>query len=180
MESYRQTIEKKVYPVLQKQLGIVNVQAVPRVKSITVGSGITAKAKDGRLQDIVVSTLSRITGQKPVLTKAKKSVSGFKVRENMIVGAKVTLRGRRMYDFMQKLINATLPRVRDFRGLSPKSVDARGNLSIGFKEHLSFPEIRSDEIEMMHGLQVVLTTNAATKERGLALFSALGFPFTQS
>jgi large subunit ribosomal protein L5 len=125
----------------------------------------------------VVSTLTRISGQKPVYRQAKKSISAFKIRQGMVVGVSVTLRGRRMYDFVDKLINVALARVRDFQGLEPDNVDQNGNLTIGFKEHIVFPEIHSDEIEQVHGLEVTITTNARTRERGLALFTYLGFPF---
>jgi len=122
----------------------------------------------------------RITGQKPVRTLAKKSISNFKIRKGSVVGMMVTLRGKKMYDFVSKLINISLPRIRDFRGLESKAVDAGGNLNIGFKEHVAFPEIKSDEVERIHGLQVTVVTSAKTKEEGLELLKLLGFPFQKA
>jgi large subunit ribosomal protein L5 len=129
------------------------------------------------LVETVENTLLRITGQRPAKTAAKKSISNFKIRKGMTVGFMVTLRGHRMYDFLDKLVNLTLPRVRDFRGLPRKSVDHKGNLSIGFREHVAFPEIRPDEVERLHGLGITVVTNAKSREKGLALFAGLGFPF---
>lgn len=177
METFRKEIETKITPAVQKALGLSNRLAVPRVTKITVNVGLNASSKDAKFKDSAIDAITRITGQKPVETKARKSVSGFKVREGMVVGLKVTLRGARMYDFLDKLIHVTLPRIRDFQGISKDLVDETGNMSIGFKEHLSFPEIRSDEIETMHGLQVTLTTTAETRDEGIVLFSHLGFPF---
>jgi large subunit ribosomal protein L5 len=162
---------------LMREFGVTNRMAVPRVVKVTLNVGIPAGTKDPKHQETVETTLSRITGQKPVATIAKKSIAAFKIREGMVVGMKVTLRGARMYDFLEKLVHVTLARVRDFRGLSPKTIDARGNLSIGMKEHIAFPEIRPDEVERVHGLEIVITTTAGSKEKGLALFKALGFPF---
>lgn len=172
-EHYRQ----QVVPALQKEFGLKNPLAVPRLVKVVLNVGLGKQSGDSKHIDLVVKTLTRITGQKPVLTKAKKSISNFKIRQGMVVGAMVTLRGKRMYDFLEKLIRVALPRVRDFRGLSPKSVDAQGNLAIGFKEHLIFPEIRSDEVEAIHGLEVAITTTAHNRQRGLKLFEFLGFPF---
>jgi len=162
---------------LMRDFGVKNRMAVPRVTKVTLNVGISASNKDQKLQETVEQTLARITGQKPVATLAKKSIAAFKVREKQVVGMKVTLRGARMYHFLDKLVNITLARVRDFRGLSPKTIDAHGSLSIGMKEHIAFPEIRPDEVERIHGLEIVITTTAGTKEKGLALFKALGFPF---
>lgn len=176
--TYKEEVEKKILPKIQKDLGITNALAAPKVLKITVSAGIDAESKNSKLVDLVSDTIMRISGQKPVSTKAKKSVSGFKVREGMVVGVKVTLRGKRMYDFLQKLIHIALPRVRDFRGIEKSSVDATGNLSLGFKEHLAFPEIHTDEVEMIHGLEVTISTSAKTHERGVVLFKELGFPFS--
>lgn len=161
---------------MQKMFGAKNIMAVPKIEKISLNVGINSR-QENNFQEIVESTLTRISGQKPVKTKAKKAISAFKVKENMVVGMKVTLRGQRMYDFLEKLINVSIPRIRDFRGLSEKSVNRQGNLSLGFKEHNVFPEIRSDEIERIHGLEVTLSTNANDQEKGLALFRLLGFPF---
>lgn len=177
--TYREEFEKKIVPHLKKELSLAHTLAVPRVQKITVNVGLNASKKEAKLMDVAKETLRRITGQQPVETKARLSIAGFKVREGMVVGLKVTLRGDKMYDFLQKLIHITLPRSRDFRGILESSVDATGNLTIGFKEHLAFPEIRSDEVELMHGLEVVINTTATTHKEGLLLFSALGVPFTQ-
>lgn len=179
MESYKNHILKTVLPQVQKTIGASNVLAVPRILKIVLGVGINASSKEGKLQDLATSTLERISGQKVVITKARKSISGFKVREGMNVGLQVTLRGNRMFDFLQKLIHVTLARMRDFRGISKTCIDAQGNMTLGFKEHLVFPEIRSDEVEMLHGLQVTIVTNARTREDSVALFEALGFPFSK-
>ena len=173
----KERYDKEIVPKLMKDLGENNRMAMPAVKCITVAVGISASQKDAKFSDTVEQTLTRITGQKPVDTKAKKSVSGFKVREGMVVGKKVTLRGKRMWSFLTKMLNFTFPRITDFRGISAKGIDATGNLSVGFREYLPFPEIRPDEVERVHGLQIVITTNAKTRERGRALFKELGFPF---
>ena len=168
---------KKANAELMTELKLKNVNALPKILKVTLNAGLSRGLKDAKFTDAVESTLTRITGQKPVKTKSKASISNFKIREGMVVGMMVTLRGRRMEAFLEKLVNITLPRVRDFQGLSLKSVDDRGNMSIGFKEMLAFPEVGSDEIENLHGLEVTMATNAESKERGLALFKALGFPF---
>ncbi len=172
-EHYRQ----EVVPALKKELGLSNTLAVPGLVKVVLNVGLGKQSGDSKHSDLVVKTLNRITGQKPVLTRAKKSISNFKIRQGMVVGAMVTLRGKRMYDFLDKLIRIGLPRVRDFRGLPAKSIDAQGNLAIGFREHLIFPEIRSDEVEAIHGLEVAITTTAGKREWGKKLFELLGFPF---
>lgn len=173
----KQLYRTSVVPSLQKQFSYTNVLAVPRLSKVVVNVGLNAAHKDGKLQEVVAKTLTRITGQKPVFTKARKSISNFKIREDQVVGAKVTLRGDRMYDFVAKLIRIAFPRVRDFRGISPKSLDSTGNLNLGFREHIIFPEIKTDEIESMHGLEVALTSTARTRAEALAFFKLLGFPF---
>lgn len=174
LEHYR----KSVVPAMQKEFGLKNPMAVPRLVKVVMNIGLSQSSKDSKLPEVAVKTLNRVTGQKPVLTKAKKSISNFKIRQGMVVGAMVTLRGDRMYDFVERLIRVALPRVRDFRGLQAKSIDSQGNLTIGFKEHLIFPEIRSDEVEAIHGLEVTITTNAHSRERGKKLLELLGFPFS--
>jgi large subunit ribosomal protein L5 len=168
---------KEIAPNLMKALAEKNRMAIPGIKQVTVSVGIQSTQKDAKFIETIEQTLRRITGQKPVDTKAKKSISGFKVREGMVVGKKVTLRGERMWSFLTRLLFFTFPRITDFRGISSKNIDATGNLTVGFREYLPFPEIRPDEVERVHGLQVVVTTNAGTRERGLALFKELGFPF---
>lgn len=170
---------KEVAPKLKEELGYKNIMAVPRIYKVKINVGLGKSLTDPKFNEIAENTLSKISGQKPVYNKAKKSISVFKIREGMNVGMSVTLRSERMYDFLDKLINVTLPRVRDFRGLSPKSVDQRGNLTIGFKEHMVFPEINTDEVEKLHGLEVSIATTAQDKKSGLKLFRQLGFPFTK-
>lgn len=169
--------QKEIVPALKSQFGITNANAVPKVTSVTLSVGLSQGIKDPKVIDTVEQTLRRITGQQPVKTKAKKSIASFKIREGQIVGIMVTLRGKRMWDFLTRLTAFTFPRIRDFRGISAKSIDARGNMSIGFRENLAFPEIRPDEVERVHGLQVTIATTAGTRERGDALLRALGFPF---
>jgi large subunit ribosomal protein L5 len=171
--------EKEVGPELMKQLGLKNVMALPKLVKIVLNVGLKAGVKDPKFVDAAEKTLTRITGQKPVKTLAKKSISNFKIRQGMVVGMMVTLRGRRMYDFLDKLINVTMPRIRDFRGISPKVLDAHGNLSIGFREFSSFPEIRPEDTDYMHGLEMAIVTTARSKSKGLALFRAIGFPFKE-
>jgi large subunit ribosomal protein L5 len=172
-ERYRSEIR----PALAKSLAVGNPMAIPTVTAVTVAVGIPAGSKDAKLAETAESVLARITGQKPVKTKAKISISNFKIRKGMVVGLRVTLRGPRMWSFLEKFLGVTFPRVRDFRGITNKIVDATGNASVGFKEFLPFPEIRPDEVERVHGLQVTVTTTAGTRARGLELFKALGFPF---
>ncbi len=172
----KERYQKEIVPMLKEKTGATNAMAVPKVVKVMVTVGLNAAQKDPKVLETVEQTLRRITGQKPVQTKAKKSIASFKIREGMVVGMMVTLRGDRMWDFLTKLTNAAFPRIRDFRGLNPKSVDAEGNLSIGFKEHIAFPEIRTDEVERLHGLQITVVTTAHDREIGTELFRALGFP----
>ena len=167
--------KKEIVPRMQEAFAIKNVMAVPKILKISLNVGINSR-QENNFQEIVESTLTRISGQKPIKNKAKKAISAFKVKENMIVGMKVTLRGQRMYDFLDKLINISLPRIRDFRGVNPKNIDQQGNLSIGLKEHVVFPEIRSDEVERIHGLQINISTNAKDKAAGEQLLRLLGMP----
>jgi len=144
---------------------------------VVLNVGVGRHTKDKQYIDSIVHSITRVTGQKPVLTKARKSISSFKIREGNIVGISVILRGKRMYDFVEKLINITFPRVRDFRGISPKGIDRNGNMTIGIKEHLAFPEIKADEVDNIFGLEICLTTTARSREEGLELFTLMGFPF---
>jgi len=168
---------KDIRPALAAQLGVKNQMAAPRVQSVTLGVGLSHGLKDAKFIDVAENVLTRISGQKPVRTKAKQSISNFKIRKGMVVGMRVTLRGPRMWTFLDKLVNVTFPRIRDFRGISVKQIDARGNMSIGFREFLPFPEIRPDEVERIHGLEVTVSTTAGDAKKGTALFRALGFPF---
>jgi large subunit ribosomal protein L5 len=173
LEKYK----KEIVPKLKEKLGINNLLALPKIKKVVVNVGVGRFTKDKAHIDNVIESLTNITGQKPVLCAAKKSISAFKVREGNIVGVKVTLRGQRMYDFIERLVNITFPRIRDFRGISDKIIDRQGNLAIGLKEHLAFPEIKIDEISKQHGLEVCISTTAKNREAGLELFRLLGFPF---
>lgn len=174
----RESYDKKIVPALMERFGYKNRMAVPKLKLVSVNVGMSTNLlKDPKIPETVEATLTRITGQKPVKTLAKKSIASFKVREGQNIGMKVTLRGARMWHFLEKLVHVTLPRIRDFRGISTKLVDKQGNLSIGFKEYIAFPEIRPDEIEKLHGVQVTVSTTAKTREEGLELFKLMGFPF---
>ncbi|MBI4256798.1 50S ribosomal protein L5 [Candidatus Uhrbacteria bacterium] len=174
--AFQSFYKTEVIPKLQTEFGYKNIHAVVTVKSVTLNVGLNAGIKDAKHIETVEKTLARISGQKAVTTKARKSISTFKIRQGMVVGLKVTLRGKRMWDFLEKLIKISLPRVRDFRGLSDKAFDGQGNYSIGFKEHIAFPEIRSDEIELIHGLQVTIATSAKTNQEAKALLTHLGLP----
>ncbi len=168
---------KTVVPALQSEFKITNVNAVPKLTKVTINVGVGKAGGDKRIIDAAVNTIQRITGQKPILIKARKSISNFKLRQGTVVGIKVTLRGNQMYDFIDKLINIALPRVRDFQGITRSSFDNYGSLNIGFKEHLVFPEIQSDEVEQIHGLEVAITTTARQRELGFRLLELLGMPF---
>lgn len=176
----KEKYQKEVIPAMQEQFGITNVMAVPKINKVTINIGLGQNLKDSRYLEIVEDTLRRITGQNPVKTKARKSIAGFKIREGAIVGMKVTIRGKRMWNFVDKLVNVVFPRVSDFRGIDPKVIDRGGNFSYGFKEHIAFPEINPDEIEHLHGLEVVISTTANNQKEGLALFTGLGFPFKKA
>ena len=171
--------KKEVVPALQKELGYENIMQVPKIKKVVINAGIGRFVKEPRFIDNVENTLTKITGQKPMRTKAKKSISNFKIREGMEIGVAVTLRGVRMYQFLDKLVSITLPRVRDFRGLSEKAFDRNGNYTAGFKENLAFPEIKAEELEKIHGLQIIINTNAKNKAEGKALLTHMGFPFVK-
>jgi len=171
-----QTIYKEdILPKRAELFGCTNQFAAPRIEKVVLNARVKRGGSVG--EEIVVKTLERITGQKPVTTKARLSISNFKIRAGMVVGAKVTLRGKRAHDFLDKFIHVTLPRVRDFSGLPTKSLDAHGNLTIGLPEHIVFPETSGDDMAHLHGLQVCITTTATTKPEAEKLFRALGFPF---
>lgn len=177
METLYEKYKKEVVPALKKDLGYKNVMQVPRIKKVVVNAGIGRFVKEANFIENVEKNLARITGQKPVRTKAKKAISNFKIRQGQEIGVTVTLRGAKMYSFLEKLIRVTFPRVRDFHGISDKGFDREGNYTIGFKETVAFPEIKMDEIDKMHGLQIIVNTNAKDKNQGKALLSQLGFPF---
>lgn len=167
---------KTVAAEMQKKFGYKSVMAVPRIKKVVVNVGIGKLGKENDKIEEVVNSLTAITGQKPVKTKAKKAIAGFKIREGMEVGVMVTLRGARMWQFIDRLVNATLPRTRDFQGINRRAVDSKGNLNVGLKEHLIFPEISPEKVRHIFGLQVTVSTSAETQEEGLELFKLLGFP----
>lgn len=171
-----------IAPQVQKELGIKNNMATPKITKITVNSGIGTftRKQGGKDFSHIVDNIANITGQKPVIRKAKKAISNFKLRIGDPVGVSVTLRGKRMYDFLNKLINVVFPRVRDFRGISAKSFNGTGNISIGFKEHIAFPEISPDDVMNIHGLQVNINTNSKDDETAKTLLKAFGFPLKKS
>lgn len=176
-DKYKKELRKQ----LKETLALTNIMAVPKVEKVVLNIGIGKATQDKQWVELATSILERITGQKPLTTKAKKSISNFKVRQGMIVGAKVTLRGERMYDFLDKLINITLPRLRDFFGLDlKKGFDKNGNYTIGFREHIVFPEIGNEDIDKTHGLEVTIATSAKNNEEALELLKVLGFPFKKS
>jgi len=179
MGSLKETYKTAVIPALKEQLGFKHALQAPRMRKVTINTGLSS-SRDPKFMEVLLETLERISGQKPVQTKARLSEAGFKIREGMPIGAMVTLRGNRMWDFVDKLVNITFPRIRDFRGIPETAVDSTGNFNYGFKEHTAFPEINANEVDQLHGLQVNITTSAETKEEGLALFKALGFPFKKS
>ena len=178
MTDFQKQFEKDVRPAVMKEFGYKNVMAVPTIEKVVLNIGLSKALADKKWIDVAVDILTRITGQKPVLTKAKKSISNFKIREGMVVGAMVTLRGDKMYDFLQKMAQVTFPRMRDFHGLDKKKgFDNHGNYSIGFKEHTVFPEIKSDEVENLHGLEVSIKTTSPNNEQTLFMLQTMGFPF---
>ena len=162
---------------LKEELGLDNVMQVPRITKITLNMGVGGASQDKKILDGAVADMQLISGQKPIITHARKSIAGFKVREGWPIGCKVTLRGVRMYEFLDRLIFITIPRIRDFRGFSPKAFDGRGNYSMGIKEQIVFPEIDFDKISQIRGLDITVTTTAATDDQGRALLRAFGFPF---
>jgi large subunit ribosomal protein L5 len=162
---------------LKDELGLGNVMQVPRPLKVVVNMGVGEAIREARLLDGAVRDLAQITGQKPLVTKAKKSIAGFKVREGQSIGAKVTLRGDRMWEFLDRLVAIALPRIRDFRGLNPRTFDGHGNFTFGLTEQLVFPEIDYDKIEKVRGMDITVVTSAETDDQGLALLTALGFPF---
>ncbi|MCX6797331.1 MAG: 50S ribosomal protein L5 [Candidatus Doudnabacteria bacterium] len=179
MERLQEQYNKKIAPELQKKFGFKNVMQVPKVVKIAVNVGVGKLIKDSKTVDAIASDLAKICGQAPVKTLARKSISGFKVRENQVVGLMVTLRGFRMYSFLDKLINVALPRVRDFQGLSVKGFDGRGNYHLGLKEHLVFPEISTAALENIFGIEVSIVTNAKKDEIAKELLKLMKFPLKE-
>lgn len=171
--------KKTVVPALMKEFGYPNVMAVPKLEKISVNIGLGEATQNPKLLDGAVNELALITGQKPVITKARKSIAAFKVRTGMSIGCAVTLRGDRMYEFFDRLVNVTLPRVRDFRGVSTKSFDGRGGYTLGLRDQMIFPEIDYNKVEKIKGMNICITTTAGSDAEGLALLRHLGMPFRQ-
>ncbi|WP_269933481.1 50S ribosomal protein L5 [Aminobacter sp. HY435] len=172
---YNETIRQ----AMQEQFKYDNVMQIPRIDKIVLNMGVGEATADSKKPSVAAEDLAMIAGQKPVITRARKSIAGFKVREQMPIGAKVTLRQERMYEFLDRLVNIALPRVRDFRGLNPKSFDGRGNYAMGLKEHIVFPEINYDKVDQMWGMDIIVCTTAKTDEEARALLKAFNFPFRQ-
>lgn len=168
---------KNIAPALKKELGVKNIWALPRLKKVKINVGLGSFLSGKKDHSQVVDNISSITGQKPVITKARKAISNFKIREGMAIGVTVTLRGKKMYDFISKLINITFPRIRDFRGISPKGFDGKGNCTVGISEINVFPEINLENIEHVHGLEITIVTSANNDADGYKLLESLGFPF---
>ncbi|MFH5186628.1 MULTISPECIES: 50S ribosomal protein L5 [Paenibacillus] len=169
----------EVTPSLMQKFSYSTVMQVPKIEKVVINMGVGEAVSNSKVLDVAVQDLQLIAGQKPVVTKAKKSIAGFKLRENMPIGVKVTLRGERMYHFLDKLFNVALPRVRDFRGVSSKAFDGRGNYTLGLKEQLIFPEIEYDKVDKVRGMDIVIVTTANTDEESRELLTQLGMPFTK-
>jgi large subunit ribosomal protein L5 len=180
MSILKEKYNKTVVPEMRKNFNLGNNFQVPMIEKVVVNVGIGKFIKDTNMVKDVIETITNITGQKPLTTKARKSIAGFKIREGLEVGAKVTLRGRRMWDFLDRLVGAAIPRIRDFQGVKESAVDGSGNLNIGIKEHVIFPEIMPENVKNMIGLQVTVVTNAKNRETGLELFRMLKFPIVKS
>ena len=176
MTSIRQKFNKEAAEKMKKDLDLKNIFEIPQIEKVVVNVGVGKFLKDSNLVADISDSIKVITGQKPLMTKSKKSIAGFKVREGQEVGIKVTLRGRRKWDFIERLVGAALPRVRDFQGIKESAVDKSGNLNIGIKEHLIFPEIMAEQVKNVFSFQVTLVTTTDNREKGLLLFRALGFP----
>src|SRR6266436_6898484 len=175
----KEMYQKKVMPALTKEFSYKNVMAVPKIEKIALNIGMGQATQNAKLMDAAVNELGAIAGQRPVITKARKSIAQFKLREGMSIGCTVTLRGDRMYEFFDRLVNVSLPRVRDFRGVSSKSFDGRGNYTLGVKDQLIFPEIDYAKVDKTKGLNVTITTTARTDVEGVALLKGMGMPFRQ-
>ena len=179
MARLREHYTKNVIPALTKEFGYENIMAVPKIDKIVINIGMGEATGNAKLMDGTVTELGAIAGQKPVITKAKKSIAAFKLREGMAIGAMVTLRGDQMYEFFDRLVNVSLPRVRDFRGVSPKAFDGHGNYTLGVKDQLIFPEIDYSKVDKTRGMNICITTTARTDAEGTALLKQMGMPFRQ-
>ncbi|HXI47450.1 MAG TPA: 50S ribosomal protein L5 [Steroidobacteraceae bacterium] len=173
----KQIFNDKIVPELKQKLELKNTMQVPRILKITVNMGVGEAVADKKVMDAATADMAKITGQKPAVTKAKKSVATFKVRDGQAIGCKVTLRGDRMYEFLDRLVSIAIPRIRDFRGISTRSFDGRGNYSLGVKEQIIFPEIQYDQIDQIRGMDITISTSARDDKHGRALLEAFNFPF---
>lgn len=179
MPRLKEYYHEEIRPALQKELGLENIMEVPRLEKVVINMGVGEAVQNIKALENAVEDLKLISGQKPIVSKAKKSIAGFKLRQGMPIGAKVTLRGNRMYEFVDRLINVALPRVRDFRGVSPKSFDGRGNFTLGIKEQLIFPEIDYDKVDKVRGMDIVFVTSAQNDEQAKELLQMMGMPFQE-
>jgi large subunit ribosomal protein L5 len=177
MSRLQEYYKSTVVPKLTKDLGLKNPMQVPKITKITVNMGVGEAVADRKVVDAAAADMTKITGQKPLITKSKKAVASFKLRENLPIGCKVTLRGTRMYEFLDRLITIAMPRIRDFRGVSARAFDGRGNYTLGVKEQIIFPEIQYDQIDQLRGMDITITTTAVNNEHGRALLEAFNFPF---
>lgn len=180
MARLKEKYNQEIAPALAKEFDIKNKMAIPKLEKITINMGIGEAISNAKALDVAIEELRKITGQQPVVTKAKKSIAAFKLREGMRVGTMVTLRGNQMYEFLDRLISVALPRVRDFRGISPKSFDGRGNYTLGIKEQLIFPEIDFNSVDKTRGMNISIVTTATNDEQGRTLLKSLGMPFRQN
>ena len=176
MATLKEKYTSEIAPKLKEELGLDNVMEVPRITKITLNMGVGEALGDKKVLEAAVADMERISGQKPVVTKARKSIAGFKVRDGWPIGCKVTLRSDRMYEFLERLISIAIPRIRDFRGISPKSFDGRGNFAMGVTEQIIFPEIDYDQVDALRGMDITITTTARTDDEGRALLRAFNFP----
>lgn len=177
MATLKEKYRSEIAPRLKDELGLANVMQVPRITKITLNMGVGEAVGDKKVLENALSDMQKIAGQKPVVTKSRKSIAGFKIRDGWPIGCKVTLRDERMYEFLDRLISIAIPRIRDFRGISAKSFDGRGNFAMGVTEQIIFPEINYDEVDKLRGMDIVITTNAANDDQGRALLRAFNFPF---
>jgi large subunit ribosomal protein L5 len=180
MVRLEQYYREKVVPRLREDLKIANVMQVPRISKITINMGVGEAVADKKVMDAAVADLAKITGQKPLITKSRKAIASFKIREGLPIGAKVTLRGKRMYEFLDRLISIAMPRIRDFRGVSARAFDGRGNYTLGVKEQIIFPEIQYDQVDQVRGMDITITTTAVDDRHGRALLEAFNFPFRKT
>jgi large subunit ribosomal protein L5 len=180
MSQLRTDYKEKVVPLLMEQFQYANIQEVPKVIKVTINRGLGDASKNNKALEKSIQELASITGQQPVITKARKSIAGFKIRDGMPVGISVVLRKKMMYSFLEKLIHLSLPRIRDFKGISVKSFDGRGNYNLGVKEQLIFPEIEYDKVDQIRGMDIAISTTAKTQQEGIALMKALGMPFNDA